>query len=70
MKNLTISGQCFQRFYCLKKDIDSCAVFSSTSTAQLQISFVEISLRHPLEISLIENEIYCNFEYSAGFQYT
>ena len=53
IKNLTISDQYFKRFYCQKKDICNSAVFSPT--ALLQISFVEIILRLPVDISLIEN---------------
>ena len=55
MKNLTISDQYFQRFDCQKKDICNSAVFSPT--ALLQISFVQIILRLPVDISLIENSI-------------
>ena len=55
MKNLAISDQYFQRFHCLKKYMGNCAVFSST--AHLQIPFVEIILRHPVVIPLIENKI-------------
>ena len=54
-KNLTISDQYFQRFHCQKKDICNSAVFSPT--ALLQISFVQIILRLPVDISLIENSI-------------
>ena len=54
MKNLTISGQ---------KNIR--ALFSSTG--RLQISFVEIILRYPVEITLTENKISCHFQYSEGF---
>ena len=54
-KNLTISDQYFQRFPCQKKDICNSAVFSPT--ALLQISFVQIILRLPVDISLIENSI-------------
>ena len=54
-KNLTISDQYFQRFHCQKKDICNSAVFSPT--ALLQISFVEIILRLPVDISLKENRI-------------
>ena len=55
MKNLIISGQYFQRFYCKKKYICNSAVFSPT--APLQISFVEITLRLTVDISLTENII-------------
>ena len=54
-KNLTILDQYFQRFHCQKKDICNSAVFSPT--ALLQISFVEIILRLPVDISLKENII-------------
>ena len=53
MKNLTISDQGFQRFHGQKKDICNWAVFSPT--AKLQISFVEIILRLPVDMLLIEN---------------
>ena len=48
-KNLTISDQYFQRFHCQKKDICNSAVYSPT--ALLQISFVEIIFRLPVDIS-------------------
>ena len=52
MENLTISDQHFQRFHCQKKDICNSAVFSPS--ALLQISFVEMILRLPIDVSLIE----------------
>ena len=64
MKNLTIFDQSFQRFHRQKKDIGSCVVFSST--APLQISFVDIILRHHLEISVIENRFSCHFQFSEA----
>ena len=59
MKNWTISDQYFQRSHCQNRDIQNSAEFISAE--QLQISFVKIDLRHPVEISLIENEIVCHF---------
>ena len=53
--NLTILDQYFQGFHCQKKNICNSAVFSPT--ALLQISFVQIILRRPVDISLIENKI-------------
>ena len=47
MKYSTISDPYFQRFPCQKIDIPNGAEFSST--AQLQISFVKIILKHPVE---------------------
>ena len=61
MKNLTISDQYFQGFPCRKKDICNCAVF--IQTVQLQLSFVEIIFKLPVEISLIENRISYNLQY-------
>ena len=55
MTNLTLPDQYFHRFHCQKNDICNCAEFSSTE--QLQISFFEIILRHPVATSLIENNI-------------
>ena len=62
MTNLTLPDQYFHRFPCQKSDICNCAEFSSTE--QLQISFFEIILRHPVATSLIENNIFCRFQYS------
>ena len=67
MKNLTISDQYFQRFHCQKKYICNSAVFSPT--ALLQISFVEIILRLPVDISLIENIISYHNQYFEGSSY-
>ena len=64
MKNLTIFDQYFQRFHCQKKDICNSAEFSPT--ALLQISFVEIFLRLPVDISLIENTISYHNQYFEG----
>ena len=63
-KNLTIPDQYFQRFHCQKKDICNSAVFSPS--ALLQISFVEIMLRLPVDISLIENIIPYHNQYFEG----
>ena len=52
MTNLTLPDQYFHRFPCQKNYICNCAEFSSTE--QLQISFFEIILRHPVATSLIE----------------
>ena len=62
MTNLTHPDQYFHRFHCQKNDICNCVEFGSTE--QLQISFFEIILRHPVATSLIENNIFCHFEYS------
>ena len=59
MNNLTISDPYFQRFPYQIIDNRNCAEFSST--AQLQISFVTIILRQPVELSLIESRILCHF---------
>ena len=68
MENLTFSDQYFQYFQINTfKDICNCAVFSPP--AQLQISFIEIILRHPVDISLIENRISYHFQYFEGFSY-
>ena len=66
-KNLNISDQYFQRFHCQKKDICNSAVFSPT--ALLQISFVEIILRLPVDISLIENRMSYYNQYFEGSSY-
>ena len=66
-KNLTIQDQYFQRFYCQKKDICNSAVFSPT--ALLQISFVEIILRLPVDISLIENRSSYHSQYFESSSY-
>ena len=66
-KNLTIQDQYFQRFYCQKKDICNSAIFSPT--ALLQISFVEIILRLPVDILLIENRISYHNKYFEGSSY-
>ena len=66
-KNLTISDHYFQRFHGQKKDICNSAVFSPT--ALLQISFVEIILRLPVDISLIENRISYHNQYFEGSFY-
>ena len=55
MKNLTIYDQYFQGFDFQKIGIRKCAEFRST--AQLQISFVKVILRHPVELLLVENKI-------------
>ena len=54
-KNLTILDQYFQKFHFQKKYISSSVVLSPA--ALLQIYFVEIILRIPVDISLIENKI-------------
>ena len=64
LKSLTISDQYFQIFHCQKKDICNSAVFSPT--ALLEISFVEIILRLPVDILLIENRISYNNQYFEG----
>ena len=66
-KNLTFSVQYFQGFHCQKKDICNSAAFSPT--ALLQISFVEIILRLPVDISLIENRISYHNQYFEGSSY-
>ena len=66
-KYLTNLDQYFQRFHCQKKDICNSAVFSPT--ALLQISFVQIILRLPVDISLIENRIYYHNQYFEGSFY-
>ena len=63
-KNLTISVHYFQRFHHQKKDICNSAVFSPN--ALLQISFVDIILRLPVDISLIENTISYHNQYFEG----
>ena len=63
-KNLTILDQYLQRFHCQKKDICNSAVFSPT--ALLKISFVQIILRLPVDISLIENGISYHNKYLEG----
>ena len=67
-KNLTISDQFFQRFYCQKKDICNIAVFSPTA-AILQIFFIENILRLPVDISLIENGISYHNQNFEGSSY-
>ena len=49
------------------KDICNSAV--GLNTALLQISFVEIILRLPVDISLIENRIYYDNQYFEGSSY-
>ena len=65
MKNWTTSDQYFQRVYYQKIDVRNYAEFSST--AQLQISFEEIILRHPVELSYIENKIFITLKVSHIF---
>ena len=48
MKNLNILDQDFQRFHCQKKDIFDSSALSPTDL--LQITFVEIVLRLPVDI--------------------
>ena len=60
-KNQTILDQYFQRLHCQKENICNSAVFSPT--ALLQIYFVEIILRVPVDISLIENRISYHDQY-------
>ena len=67
IKKLTISDQYFQRFHCKKKYICNCAVF--IQTAQLQMSFGEIILRHPEDVSLIGTRISHRLQYFEGFSY-
>ena len=47
--------------------ISNCAKFCSS--AQLQISLVNIILRKPVEILLIENKIFCPFHCLEGCSY-
>ena len=67
-KNMAISDKNFQRYHCQKKNICNSAVFCPT--ALLQISFVEILLRLPVDtISLIENRISHHNQYFQGSSY-
>ena len=66
-KNLTISNKYFQRLYCQKKNICNSAVFNPT--ALLQISYVKITLRLHVDISLIANRISYHNQYFEGFSY-
>ena len=49
-----------QRFHCQKVDICNNAEFCSTVQLQI-VSFVKISLWHPVGLSLKENKISCPF---------
>ena len=62
-ENLTLLDLYFQRFHCQKKFICNSAVFSPT--AQLQISFVEIILRLPVDISTGFESIYFLHSFQA-----